>query len=423
MSQIEEAHVERHDPSDLHLQRVSLRYRVGFLLASMVGGLSSVCLKQLLLPIQVGQLDPTNTTTTFAVVASLGAFAGLVASPLTGALSDRTASRWGKRRPWLILGTLVAVVGLVTMAQAHTIPSLLIGEVLAQIGVDTILATVTALIPDQLPPGKRAGIAALNGMAPIVGGVLGLVLVTKLTDTRVIWQGYLALALVSTLFMLIFLLGLRESASVRDERSPLRWRAFFAGFIRPLASSDFTYTLLSRCLVFLSFTILGAYTFFYLEQGLRMSAAQAAQGVASFQVISTGTLIVVALGAGALSDHLHRIKPFIIVGALFMAAGLLLIVIMPTWSAMIGAAVLFGGGFGGVLGVDIALAVRVLPKASDHGKDLGLMSSAIFLPLIVSPLIGAFILKTFHSFALLFLVAACASAGAAMLVLPIKAVQ
>jgi Na+/melibiose symporter-like transporter len=65
----------------------------------MVGGLSSVCIKQLLLPIQVSQLAPHATATAFALIASLGACAGLIAAPLSGALSDRTTARWGRRRP------------------------------------------------------------------------------------------------------------------------------------------------------------------------------------------------------------------------------------------------------------------------------------------------------------------------------------
>src|SRR5689334_330777 len=117
-----------------HEQPVSACYQTSFFLASMVGGLSSVCIKQLLLPLQVSQLDPRTTATSFALIASLGACAGLVAAPLSGALSDRTTSRWGRRRPWLVGGVLTAVIGLLMMAQASTLLWLLLGEILAQIG-------------------------------------------------------------------------------------------------------------------------------------------------------------------------------------------------------------------------------------------------------------------------------------------------
>ena len=78
----------------------------------MVGGLSSVCIKQLLLPVQTSQLAPHNTNTVFTLVAAVGAFAGLLAAPLIGALSDRTSLRHGRRRPWIALGIGAAVVGM-----------------------------------------------------------------------------------------------------------------------------------------------------------------------------------------------------------------------------------------------------------------------------------------------------------------------
>lgn len=73
------------EAENTQLPPITSFYRVGFLLTSMVAGLSSVCIKQLLLPLQVSLLAPTQTNTTFALVSSLGALAGFLAAPLTGA--------------------------------------------------------------------------------------------------------------------------------------------------------------------------------------------------------------------------------------------------------------------------------------------------------------------------------------------------
>jgi len=43
--------------------QIGLSYRVGFTLASMVAGLSSMCIKQLLLPLQVSFIAPHSTNT------------------------------------------------------------------------------------------------------------------------------------------------------------------------------------------------------------------------------------------------------------------------------------------------------------------------------------------------------------------------
>ncbi len=260
-------------------------------------------------------------------------------------------------------------------------------------------------------------------MAPIVGGVLGLVLVTKLMSPSLMWQGYVLLAVISASFIGVFLFTLRERPVQSDEIAPFHWRSFLVGFFQPFGSRDFTYTFLSRAFIFLSFTSLGAYLFFYVNQGLHFSVVAASQAVTTFQLLSTAALVIVALLSGMLAHRFQRLKPCIITGALVMAAGILLLVSIPTWSVLLAAAVLFGGGFGAVLGVDIALAIRVLPKEIDRGKDLGIITTAIFLPLIVSPIISAAILNAVHSFAAIFIVAAAASVLATGLIVPVRAVR
>ena len=172
---------------------------------------------------------------------------------------------------------------------------------------DTILATVTALIPDQVPLHQRANTSVLNGMAPIFGGVVGL----------------------SVLFVLIFLSVLREQPHPREAVPLFRLKSFLTSFLHPLASRDFVYTLGSRLLVFLSFTMLGAFLLFYLQGVFHVSAAVAAHTLTTFQVISTLLLAVVALLTGYLAHRLNRLKPFVIIGALLMALGLGVLVVFP----------------------------------------------------------------------------------------------
>ncbi|MBO0789608.1 MAG: MFS transporter [Ktedonobacteraceae bacterium] len=395
-----------------------------YMLASLVGGLSSVCIKQLLLPLQVQQLDPQNYYISFLIVASLGAFAGLIASPLSGALSDRTTLRWGRRRPWITGSVITLGIGLLIMAFAPNVPVLLVGEIIAQLGADTLLATSTAVIPDQVPPVQRSVVAAFNGMAPIVGGTVGLLLVTRLTNPTPAQtsQGYLLLAVVSLVLVGVFLLVLRERRLPEELVPPFRAREFFGGFvIRPKRYPGFLYVVGSRFLIFLSFTMLGAYTLFYL-QSLRVP--NASQNVALFQLISTIFVLVGAIAGGWLSKVTNRLKPFVIGGALLMAVALLIIGFVPSWDIIRIAAIIFGMGFGLYLGVDIALAVRVLPDARSSGKDLGILHMAIFLALILSPIFGSGSLTLFHNnFTLVFGIAALSSLLGAALILPVRSAR
>jgi MFS family permease len=74
----------------------------------------------LLLPYQIGLLDPANKVAILSFFTSVTVLIALFANPLAGALSDRTASRFGRRRPWILVGGLLTAVGLLFMWQAST---------------------------------------------------------------------------------------------------------------------------------------------------------------------------------------------------------------------------------------------------------------------------------------------------------------
>ncbi len=407
----------------LPLHRVDVRYRMGFTLASLVPGITSVALKQLMEPLQVRQLDPLHPALSLAWVASVGALAGLIMVVLAGALSDYTHLRLGRRRPWIAGGCLVCVLGLALMAAAKTIVGLLLGGVIEQCGAVTVLACVTVLIPDHVPVRQHAHLSALNGMAPLLGGVLGLVLVTSLTDTKVVAQGYLVLAVLSLLCVAAFLAVLREHPRADEVLPVWHWRTFVRKLLHPLCSRNFTLTLLSRLLVFTPYTILGTFLLYYLLSAFHVSPAVAAQRVTLFQVVLALCLTLAALLVGAWSARVQRLKPFMIGGTLAMALALVGLIAWPTWTALFAAAALFGTGFGAYAAGDIHLAVRVLPHASERGKGIGLMHSAIYVPLVIGPWIGAGALNLASSFPLLFTLAALASVAAALLIVPIRAVR
>jgi MFS family permease len=78
---------------------------------------------------------------------------------------------------------------------------------------------------------------------------------------------------------------------------------------------------------------------------------------------------------------------------------------------------------GAYLAVDLALASQVLPAAEDRGKDIGIINTAIFLPMLVSPILAGIILGALGSYLILFVLLAIAALGAAALILPIKSVR
>ena len=75
----------------------------GFLIALMLGTLSwpmvAIPILAVLLPMQVGILDSVHKVALLGTILTLGGLAGVITPPLSGALSDRTTWRLGRRRP------------------------------------------------------------------------------------------------------------------------------------------------------------------------------------------------------------------------------------------------------------------------------------------------------------------------------------
>jgi MFS family permease len=138
-------------------------------------------------------------------------------------------------------------------------------------------------------------------------------------------------------------------------------------------------------------------------------------------------LVVSGFGSGLLSDAIGRRKPLVFLSSIIMAVALAVPLIVPTIAGMYGYAVLIGLGYGAFMSVDMALMTQVLPKTSGGeatGKDLGILTTAVNIPQIVSPVLAAWLLSVSgNDYRVLFVVAILFVGAGSMFVLPIRSVR
>ncbi len=405
---------------------LSWTYRILFGLCCLVTGMVQITVKQVLLSNQVSLFDPIHHIATFAIIGTLGGIAGVLISPLAGAISDRTTSRWGRRRPWIIFGLCLGTMGLVLMANSYSFWPLLIGEIIVQIAFDTIMSATTAIIPDQIPTNQRATVSAFVGMSPVIGGLLGVILVARFSNPAVDpTRGYLVLLVTAIVVVVPFFLVLREERLPREALPAFNWKTFFARFIvSPRKHPDFFYTWMSRCLIFLAYIMMNAFLLFYLRDAVHYANPTA--GVAILNLLAGILVVISAIVSGIIAKKTGRIKIFVISGALVMMVAMIMLALVHSWPVSMAAALILGLGFGTYLSIDMVLAVRVLPEATERAKDLGLMNIAIFLPLVLSQIIGGAILTAIpgaFGYTVFLSIAAAFLLGAALLIIPIKSVR
>src|SRR5206468_4045575 len=152
----------------------------------------------------------------------------------------------------------------------------------------------------------RATISALaGGPGILLGGVVGQVLVAQVFTS--IPAAYTALAVTITLMAALFLLVLREAPLPRSHTQPLQMKQV-SGMLSPLARREFALVWVARCLIFLGYTTVVSFMFFYLQnvvQYARLFPGQTtAQGVSLFFAVNVASIILASVVGGILSDKL-----------------------------------------------------------------------------------------------------------------------
>ncbi|HLZ61730.1 MAG TPA: MFS transporter, partial [Ktedonosporobacter sp.] len=135
---------------------VSLGFQLLLCLANMACWICVLPVGLILLPTQIAALDPVHKISNLALITAVGALAALITNPIAGALSDRTTSPLGRRKPWLIAGTLLSALTLVAMAHTVGFVALVIAWGVFHVAINVLLAALSAVVPDQVPVQQRA---------------------------------------------------------------------------------------------------------------------------------------------------------------------------------------------------------------------------------------------------------------------------
>lgn len=359
---------------------------------------------QVLLPQQVAAIDPAAKVSGLAVVTATGAAVALVVNPLAGALSDRTRSRWGRRRPWVVGSAVPGAVALVLLGGQTSLPAVVIGWCCAQLCLNTQLAGLIAVVADQVPDEQRGIVSGMVGLAQPLGVAIGVAVVSRVvTSTAVAYDVVAGVLLVTAA---VFAVGVHEASTAHDRQSWTRWLAGF--WVSPRRHPDFALAWLSRLLVNLSQALGIGYQIYFLQDVLRVS--HPASAVALLVGLYTGGLLVTVVVSGWLSDRLRRRRVFVVGAAVVIASGTALVAVWPAWPTALAAAIVQGLGFGVYVAVDVALITQVLPTTASNAKDLGVLNIANTLPQLIGPTVAATLITHVGGYRGLF-------AGAAVLTL------
>jgi MFS family permease len=315
-------------------------------------------------------------------------------------------------------GAVVGVVAMLVLAGAQSVLVMALGWGLAQLGLNAMLAAISATVPDLVPSRQRGAVGGWLAIAQTVGIIAGSGLAAA---TGSIAVGYLATALWIAVLALPYVLRSHDLALAPEDRAPFDLGRFARSFwISPRRHPDFAWAWFTRFLMNLGNALLLLYLFFYLKEAVGLSDTEAEDGVFLLTAIFGVVTVVTAIVGGIWSDRLGRRKVFVIVSGLVAASALLLLAFVTTMAGATVGAVVLGIGYGTYTSVDFAMITEVLPSAGDRAKDLGVINIANALPQVLAPIVAGAVLATGLGYSSLYVLAAGFSVLGSVLVVQIK---
>ncbi|MBP2328986.1 MFS family permease [Kibdelosporangium banguiense] len=321
-------------------------------------------------------------------LSAAGSIAALVTGPLVGVLSDRTRSRLGRRRPFMLGGLAVGLLGLVVLGLASSVALLHVGWILTQLGWGTATASLLNVQADRLPAEQRGRVAGLTGFATMVAPTVGVALASGIASNLLLL--FVLPGVVGGILLLLFAIFYKDADSRGLTFERLTFAQLGAKYVfDPRKHPPYAWNWLGRLMFFLGISSTTTFTTFFFAQRLDIPLSQLASELAFVSLIGIIGITAGAIGGGFLSDRLGRRRVFIVVGAVGFAIGSVITALAPDLLMLIAGSLVMNLAIGVFTSVDQAIVLDILPERdTDAGRYMALMGLSQGIPNIVAPLIA-----------------------------------
>jgi len=315
--------------------------------------------------------------------------------PFFGALSDRVDTRFGKRTPFIVLGTLGAVSFMLLIPISNNIKSfplffISLGAVL--LAMSTYRSPAVALMPDLTPKPLRSKANSIINLMGAVGAIFALGVISLLVPDGPN-PSYFSVFLVISLLMVISVIVLVNT--IKEKRLSEEMKEFNhsqdledeetnggGGDMPPDVKRSLYFILAS---IFLWFTAYNAVTTAFSRYAGRVWGLQGGS-FANALLVATGAAILSYIPIGIIASRVGR-KKTIIAGIVLMSTSYFLGYLFVEYSPMINAVFALTGIGWAAISVNSYPMVVEMSKSADVGKYTGLyytfsMSAQIFTPIL-----------------------------------------
>ena len=325
--------------------------------------------------------------------------------PVFGSISDKVDTKLGKRTPFIITGTALAVVFLLLLPvadQAVNLP-LFVGDlfgVLISMGI--YRSPAVALMPDLTPNRLRSRANAVINLLGAVGGVYSLIMIKLLVGkgSRPNYEPlFISVAAVMIVAVLVLVLTIREkkiAAQVAAEEKADTPKESGGGereekkktVLAPEVKRSMIFMLAS---IFLWFTAYNAVTTAFSRYTIVVWKLEGS-GFADCLMVATVAAIISYIPIGQISGRFGR-KKTIMGGVLLMAACYLAAIFVKEYTPVINVAFALIGVAWAAINVNSYPMIVAMSEGADIGKFTGTYYTFSMAAQIMTPILSGYFLE------------------------------
>lgn len=340
------------------------------------------------LALRIADIDPINKDSHYALVSGIGALFAVVSNYAFGYLSDRTTSRFGMRRPYMLGGAIGTLVGSALMGMGQTIPVVFAGWIVVQICANAALTTFLSVLTDRIPPQQRGITSGFAGMCRTSGIILGTLTIKLLPDSPV--QIFLIPAGVFLFFAVIFIFTFGDKVLSKEEASKVSKISVIemASIIRVARDkirydSSFGWVLLSIFLIQCTISVSQMYLVYFAQDYVHILRKDLPSVVFIGAMILNLASCATAPVAGYIADKLGARRKTFCCAPILMACGIATMISLPSLHGYYAGLFLIAVGFGVFEGLFVAIATTTTRGSTSIGSDLGIINMAMTLPSVM----------------------------------------
>jgi Na+/melibiose symporter-like transporter len=361
---------------------------LGFAITALWQGLHTI-----ILPLRLLDFVPEAQKNTYLGLLTLsGLLLAMFVQPIAGAVSDRSYFRWGRRRPFILIGGIIVLLLIPGIGLAGSFAAIFVVYCLLQIASNAAQGPYQAFIPELVPEHKRGLAAGVKGLLEITGGAALVYLSSIFMDRYSAGEGSGWLWLVLGILVIVFLVAMLATVIFIREppqntvthRTPLL-ATISHTFKKDLwKNRNFVWFLLSRLLVYMAFTTIQQFALYYLRDVIGVT--NPAEATARFSIVAVVGMLIVVWPAGYLSDRIGR-KLLTAISGLLGALGIAVIAFSQEYGTILWAAGIIGVAMGIFNSTNWALATDFAPK-TEAARYLGVANMATAGGAVLARVIG-----------------------------------